>query len=102
MFDRQANVVGNQADPVPTNASSTVKTVDSTLVGDIKKNAPAGNSNWQELVKQANSISHNVPPEVAEAQARVTVKVIVSFCMIMLLRCWSDDRCEQPGGHVGM
>jgi hypothetical protein len=85
-YGRQASVVGNQSDQVPT------KTVDTTLVGDIKKNAPAGNSNWQELVKQANSVSRSVPSDTetnAESSpARVTVKVIFrshSPCTFILL-----------------
>ncbi len=70
--------MGNQADSVPKNP----KTVDTTLVGDTQKNAPTGNSNWQELVKQANSLSRDVPSEESASvstQARVTVKVIFDY-----------------------
>ena len=95
--------MGNQSDQVPT------KTVDTTLVGDIKKNAPAGNSNWQELVKQANSVSRSVPSDTetnAESSpARVTVKVIFrshSPCTLFSYILLANVCFGQPGGHVGL
>ena len=88
-------MVGNQ-----TTDSVTSSTVNSTVSRPDQKSspnsAPVGNSGWQELVKQANSININ-QSSLDAPQARVTVKVVTksrfshfsTFDLVIRAALWS-------------